>query len=140
MTLAAAVHYSDRIAGAVASSGISNFVTFLEGTETYRRDLRRVEYGDERDPGMRAFLESVSPLTHHHRIAKPLFLVHGRNDPRVPWTESQQIVDTLKRAGTQAWYLLANDEGHGYQKKANADFQFHATLEFVRRTLLPTQQ
>ena len=137
MTLAASVHYADRIAGAVSSVGISNFVTFLERTETYRRDLRRVEYGDERDSAMRSFLESISPLTHASRITKPLFLAHGRNDPRVPWTESEQIMAALKKNGTPPWYLLANDEGHGFRKKANADFHFHAMVEFVRRTLAP---
>ena len=137
MTLAASVHFADRIAGAVSVVGISNFVTFLERTETYRRDLRRTEYGDERDPGMRAFLESISPLAHAARITKPLFIVQGKNDPRVPWTEAEQIAATLKRNGTPAWYLLANDEGHGFRKKANADFQFHATVEFIRRTLKP---
>ncbi len=137
MALAASVQYADRIAGAVSTVGISNFVTFLERTETYRRDLRRVEYGDEREPGMRAFLESISPLTHAARITKPLFVIQGRNDPRVPYTEAEQIVDTLRKAGTPAWYLLANDEGHGFRKKANADFQFHAMVEFIRRTLKP---
>ncbi|MCM2329381.1 MAG: S9 family peptidase [Lysobacter sp.] len=137
MALAASVRYADRIAGAVSVVGISNFVTFLERTETYRRDLRRVEYGDERDPAMREFLESISPLAHAAKIARPLFVVQGKNDPRVPWTESEQIVATLKRNGTPAWYLLANDEGHGFRKKANADFQFNATVEFIRRTLNP---
>ena len=137
MALAASVRYADRIAGAVSVVGISNFVTFLERTETYRRDLRRVEYGDERDPAMRAFLESISPLTHAAKIARPLFVVQGKNDPRVPWTEAEQIVATLKKNGTPAWYLLANDEGHGFRKKANADFQFNATVEFIRRTLNP---
>jgi dipeptidyl aminopeptidase/acylaminoacyl peptidase len=137
MTLAASVHFADRIAGAVSVVGISNFVTFLERTETYRRDLRRVEYGDERDPAMREFLESISPLTHAARMTKPLFVVQGKNDPRVPWTEAEQIVATLKRNGTPAWYLLGLDEGHGFRKKANADFQFYATVEFIRRTLRP---
>lgn len=137
MTLAASVHYAERIAGAVSVVGISSFVTFLERTESYRRDLRRVEYGDERDPAMRGFLESISPLTHAGKIARPLFVIHGKNDPRVPWTESQQIVATLKEKGTPVWYLLATDEGHGFRRKANADFQFHATVEFIRRTLRP---
>ena len=137
MALAASVHYADRVAGAASTVGISNFVTFLERTESYRRDLRRAEYGDERDPEMRAFLESISPLTHASRITKPLFVVQGKNDPRVPWTESEQIVATLKRNGTPAWYLLALDEGHGFQKKANADFQFHALVAFIRQTLQP---
>jgi dipeptidyl aminopeptidase/acylaminoacyl peptidase len=137
MALAASVHYADRIAGAVSVVGISNFVTFLERTETYRRDLRRVEYGDERDPDMRAFLESISPLAHAGKISKPLFVVHGKNDPRVPYTEAEQIVATLKARGTPVWYLLAADEGHGFRKKANADFQFNATVEFIRQTLKP---
>ncbi|HQZ45036.1 MAG TPA: S9 family peptidase [Usitatibacteraceae bacterium] len=135
MALAASVAFADRIAGSVSIVGISNFVTFLERTETYRRDLRRVEYGDERDPAMRAFLDSISPLTRADRIAKPLFVVQGRNDPRVPWTESEQLVAALKKRGTPVWYLLANDEGHGFRRKANADFQFNATVEFIRRTL-----
>ena len=137
MALAASVRYADRIAGAASTVGISNFVTFLERTETYRRDLRRVEYGDERVPAMREFLESISPLTHVEKITKPLFIAQGKNDPRVPWTESAQIVAALEQRGTPAWYLLATNEGHGFRKKANADFQFNATVEFIRRTLKP---
>ncbi|MBL0142546.1 MAG: S9 family peptidase [Betaproteobacteria bacterium] len=136
MSLAASVRYADRIAGSVSSFGISNFATFLERTESYRRDLRRVEYGDERDPSMREFMKSITPLNHATKITKPLLIVHGRNDPRVPWTESAQIVEALKKNGTPAWYLLANDEGHGFRKKSNLDFQFQATVEFIRRTLL----
>jgi dipeptidyl aminopeptidase/acylaminoacyl peptidase len=81
MSLAVAVHHTDRIAGAIDSVGISNFVSFLENTETYRRDLRRVEYGDERDPGMRQFLTAISPLTHASKIKKPLFVIQGKNEP-----------------------------------------------------------
>ena len=136
MTLASAVHYSDRIAGAVSVVGISNFVTFLERTESYRRDLRRAEYGDERDPEMRAFLESISPLTGAERIGKPLFVVQGRNDPRVPYTEAEQIVSALKKRATPVWFMMAGDEGHGFVKKPNADYLFYAMVEFARRTLL----
>ena len=91
--------------------GIANFVTFLERTESYRRDLRRVEYGDERDPAMRAFLETISPVNNAARIRKPLFVVHGRNDPRVPYTEAEQIVETARKNGTPVWYLLADERG-----------------------------
>ena len=136
MTLASAVHYADRIAGALSVVGISNFVTFLERTESYRRDLRRVEYGDERDPAMRAFLETISPLNNAEKITKPLFVVQGRNDPRVPYTEAEQIVATLKKRGTPVWFMMANDEGHGFVKKPNADYQFYATVEFAKQTLL----
>jgi dipeptidyl aminopeptidase/acylaminoacyl peptidase len=135
MTLACAVHYADRIAGAVEVVGISNFVTFLEHTESYRRDLRRVEYGDERDPKMRAFLESISPLNNASSITRPLMVVTGRNDPRVPWTEGEQIVANLKQRGTPVSWIVANDEGHGYAKKPNADYQFYATVEFLRQVL-----
>ena len=136
MALASAVHFPDRIAGAVTSVGISNFVTFLERTETYRRDLRRAEYGDERDPAMRSFLESISPLSHAEKISKPLLVVQGLNDPRVPHTEAEQIVAALRKRGTPVWYLVARDEGHGFAKKPNADYLFYATVEFARQTLL----
>jgi dipeptidyl aminopeptidase/acylaminoacyl peptidase len=136
MALASAVHYPDRIAGAVTSVGISNFVTFLERTESYRRDLRRAEYGDERDPAMRQFLESISPLNSAERITKPLFVVQGLNDPRVPHTEAEQIVAALRKRGTPVWFLVAKDEGHGFAKKPNADYLFYATVEFARQTLL----
>ncbi|MGZ5080372.1 MAG: alpha/beta hydrolase family protein, partial [Usitatibacter sp.] len=136
MTLASAVHFADRIAGAQCSVGISNFVTFLEATESYRRDARRAEYGDERDPRMRSFLESISPLNQADRIAKPLFVVQGYNDPRVPHTEAEQIVATLKKQGTPVWFMMAKDEGHGFAKKPNADYLFYATVEFARQTLL----
>jgi dipeptidyl aminopeptidase/acylaminoacyl peptidase len=136
MSLAVASLYAEQIAGAIDIVGISNFVTFLERTESYRRDLRRAEYGDERDPDMRRFLESISPLNRADRILKPLFVVQGKNDPRVPVTEAEQMVANLKGRGTPVWYMLAADEGHGFAKKANADYQFFATIEFVRKYLL----
>ena len=136
MSLAVAAHYSDRIAGAIDVVGISNFVTFLTNTESYRRDLRRVEYGDERDPDMRAFLEKISPLNHAEKITKPLFVVQGRNDPRVPYTEALQVVAQLKKQKTPVWFLMANDEGHGFAKKSNADFQFYSQIMFLQQTLL----
>jgi dipeptidyl aminopeptidase/acylaminoacyl peptidase len=136
MTLAASVHYADRIRCAVDIVGISNFVTFLENTEAYRQDLRRVEYGDERDPKMRAHLQQISPLTHAGRIKKPLFVIQGRNDPRVPASEAEQIVATLKRSGTPVWYLEGKDEGHGFAKKRNQDYQMYATILFMQTFLL----
>lgn len=136
MSLAVATLYPDRIAASIDVVGISNFVTFLERTESYRRDLRRAEYGDERDPDMRKFLEGIAPLHRAGRISKPLFVVQGKNDPRVPYTEAEQIVATLKQRGTPVWYMLANDEGHGFARKANADYQFYATIGFMNRHLL----
>ena len=136
MTLAVATYYPDRIRCAVDIVGISNLVTLLENTEPYRRDLRRVEYGDERDPKMRAFLNQIAPVNRVNKITKPLFIVQGKNDPRVPLSEAEQMVAAVKKNGTPVWYLQANDEGHGFAKKKNADFQFYATILFMERFLL----
>jgi dipeptidyl aminopeptidase/acylaminoacyl peptidase len=136
MSLAVATLYSERIAASIDVVGISNFVTFLERTESYRRDLRRVEYGDERDPAMRKFLEEIAPLNRAARIKKPLFVVQGKNDPRVPYQEADQIVATVKKGSTPVWYMVANDEGHGFAKKANADYQFYTTIGFLNQYLL----
>jgi dipeptidyl aminopeptidase/acylaminoacyl peptidase len=136
MTLAISTFYSDRIRCSVDIVGMSNLVTFLEHTEAYRRDLRRVEYGDERDPKMREYLEKIAPMNNIEKIKKPMFVIAGKNDPRVPVSESQQIADALKKQGTPVWLLIAKDEGHGYRKKSNQDFQFYATVEFLRRYLL----
>ena len=136
MSLAVAATYAERIAGAIDVVGISSFVTFLQNTESYRRDLRRVEYGDERDPSMREFLGKISPLVNAGRISKPLFVVQGKNDPRVPYTEAEQIVAKARDNKTPVWYLRAENEGHGFVRKENADFQFYATVMFLRATLL----
>ncbi len=116
--------------------GISHFRTFLQNTESYRRDLRRVEYGDERDPEMSSFFEKIAPLNNVKKITKPLFIVQGGNDPRVPLSEAEQMVDRVKANGSPVWYLMAKDEGHGFRKKNNADFQFYATVLFIREHLL----
>jgi dipeptidyl aminopeptidase/acylaminoacyl peptidase len=136
MTLAVSTFYSDRIRCSVDIVGMSNLVTFLEHTEAYRRDLRRVEYGDERDPKMREYLEKIAPMNNIDKIKKPMFVIAGKNDPRVPVSESQQIADALKKQGTPVWLLIAKDEGHGYRKKSNQDFQFYATVEFLQEYLL----
>jgi dipeptidyl aminopeptidase/acylaminoacyl peptidase len=136
MTLAVSTFYSDRIRCSVDIVGMSNLVTFLEHTEAYRRDLRRVEYGDERDPKMREFLEKIAPMNNIEKIKKPMFVIAGKNDPRVPVSESQQIADALKKHGTTVWLLIAKDEGHGYRKKGNQDFQFYATAQFLKEYLL----
>ncbi len=136
MTLASLVHYSDRLRCGVDIVGISNFVTFLTNTQDYRRDLRRVEYGDERDPRMRAHLEKISPLNQADRIRVPLMVVQGKNDPRVPLSEAEQMVKAVRANGRTCAYLMAKDEGHGFAKKPNADFQFLSTILFLREHLL----
>jgi dipeptidyl aminopeptidase/acylaminoacyl peptidase len=136
MTLMVATTYDERICCSLDVVGMSNLATFLTHTESYRRDLRRVEYGDEREPGMRAFMDRTAPATNAAKITKPLFVVQGANDPRVPRSEAEQMVATVKRNAGPVWYLLARDEGHGFRKKANVDFQFYATVQFIRTHLL----
>lgn len=136
MANAAAVHYSDRIRGAIPAVGISNFVSFLERTESYRRDLRRAEYGDERHPEMRKFLTKISPLTNASQIKVPMFIVHGRNDPRVPVQEAEQIAATVAANGVPVWSMIAENEGHGFAKKENADYLFAARVMFLEQRLL----
>lgn len=136
MTLACAVDYNERIRCSLDVVGISHFGTFLKNTESYRRDLRRVEYGDERDPEMAAFFERMAPLNNSGKISKPLFIVQGGNDPRVPLSEAEQMVAKVKANQSPVWYMMAKDEGHGFRKKNNADYQFYATVLFVEEHLL----
>ncbi|MDB5472128.1 MAG: family peptidase [Caulobacter sp.] len=131
MVLASLAAYSDRLAGAIDIVGISNFKTFLANTEGYRRDLRRAEYGDERDPEMAKAFDRISPLNLTSKMKKPLFVIQGRNDPRVPWTEAEQMVSALRSQGGDVWYMLAGDEGHGFRKKQNVDAQREAETLFL---------
>lgn len=136
MVLASLVHYSDRLKAGVETVGISNFVTFLENTQDYRRDLRRAEYGDERDPDMRAFLESIAPLNRVEQISAPLLIGQGLNDPRVPASESKQILEAMQARDIPVWYMLANDEGHGFRKKPNRDYWLYVVSVFLREHLV----
>jgi dipeptidyl aminopeptidase/acylaminoacyl peptidase len=136
MTLASLVHYSDRIRCGIDVVGISNFVTFLNNTGEYRVDLRRAEYGDDTDPAMRNFLDSISPNRHISRITSPLFIIQGLNDPRVPVTEAEQMLEAMKQNGREVWYLMAKDEGHGFGKKSNRVFMITAEVMFLEKYLL----
>jgi len=136
IALASAVHYSDRLQAAVDQVGISNFVTFLESTQDYRRELRRVEYGDERDPEMRAFLQAISPLNNVEKIKIPLFIQQGSNDPIVPMSEADQMVAALRGQGQTVWYMNALNEGHGYGRKENRDLFQQATFLFLQKYLV----
>jgi dipeptidyl aminopeptidase/acylaminoacyl peptidase len=136
MTLVTATQYDGPICCSVDVVGISNLATFLEHTSGYRQDLRRVEYGDERDSTLRAWMERTAPLNNVDKVTKPLFIIQGMNDPRVPRSEAEQMVAALKRRSVPVWYLMAKDEGHGFRKKGNQDFQFYATILFTERYLL----
>ena len=133
MVLASMIDYADRIAGGINIVGISDFKTFLTNTKGYRRDLRRAEYGDERDPEIAAFFDEISPLRNADKITKPLFIIQGLNDPRVPASEAEQILEAVRANEGTAWYLLAKDEGHGFRKKSNRDFQREAETMFLEK-------
>jgi dipeptidyl aminopeptidase/acylaminoacyl peptidase len=136
MVLATMTNYPERVRAGVDIVGISHFGTFLKNTEDYRRDLRRAEYGDERDPAMQAYFDRISPLNNAHKISAPLFVAQGRNDPRVPYTEAEQIVGAVRGNGQPVWFLMFNDEGHGFRKKANSDYFSAASMLFWQRFLL----
>lgn len=133
MVLASMIDYADRLAGGINIVGISDFKTFLTNTKGYRRDLRRAEYGDERDPEIAAFFDDISPLKNADKITKPIFIIQGLNDPRVPASEAEQILSAVRANDGTAWYLLAKDEGHGFRKKSNRDFQQEAQTIFLEK-------
>ncbi|MFK3651599.1 S9 family peptidase [Lysobacter enzymogenes] len=136
MVLASLMHYSERIRAGVDVVGISDFSTFLNNTESYRRDLRRAEYGDERIPEMKAVFDRISPLKNAAKIRSPLFVAQGKNDPRVPYTEAEQIVKAVRGNGQPVWFLMFDDEGHGFQKKGNADYFGAAMMQFWQQHLI----
>jgi len=139
MVLAAMIHYNDRLHCGIDEYGISNFVTFLKSTGEYRQDVRRTEYGDERDPKMREFLNRISPLTNAERIRGPMFIVQGLHDPRVPVSEAEQIVKAIRKNDVDVWYLLAEDEGHGLSRKSNRNFFQQALVLFLEKYLISKQ-
>jgi dipeptidyl aminopeptidase/acylaminoacyl peptidase len=136
LVLASMVFFGERVKAGVDVVGISSLPTFLRSTAEYRRDLRRAEYGDERVPEVLAVQERISPLNHVARLRAPLFVVQGANDPRVPRSEAEQIVAAVREKGKEVWYLLALDEGHGFQKKENRDAMTAAIALFLERQLL----
>jgi dipeptidyl aminopeptidase/acylaminoacyl peptidase len=138
MVYASMIMFPERWAGGVDIVGISDFVTFLENTSGYRRDLRRVEYGDERDPAMRAHLQKISPLKNASRIRKPMFIIHGANDPRVPVSEAEQMLSAIRANNVDAWLMIAKDEGHGFAKKTNQEAQREAETLFISKVLTPS--
>jgi dipeptidyl aminopeptidase/acylaminoacyl peptidase len=131
MSLAAMIHYGDRLVGGVERYGISDFASFLTNTESYRRDNRRAEYGDERDPRMLEVFKRISPLANVAKITKPMLVMQGANDPRVPKSESDQVVAGIRKNGVDAWYVIFEDEGHGFLKKPNNDLRREVETVFL---------
>jgi dipeptidyl aminopeptidase/acylaminoacyl peptidase len=139
MAMASMIRYGNQLKAGIDIYGISNFITFLSKTSGYRRDLRRVEYGDERDPNMREFLKKISPIANVSRITKPLCIIQGENDPRVPAEESIQITEAVRKNRGEAWLLIAKDEGHGFAKKNNREYQELLEAFFLQKNLLPAK-
>jgi dipeptidyl aminopeptidase/acylaminoacyl peptidase len=133
LTLASLASYGDRLRGGIDISGIANFVAFMGAPSVYRRDMRREEYGDEREPKMRSFLSRISPLSNAAQIRRPLLVVQGLNDPRVPATESQQMAYRIRSKGIEVWYLAAKDEGHGFRRKPNQDAYLLTAAMFLNK-------
>jgi dipeptidyl aminopeptidase/acylaminoacyl peptidase len=133
LALATLVNFSERLRGGVDLAGITDFTSFLTNTAPYRQNQRRAEYGDERDPDMRTYLRRISPLTNAERMTRPLLIVHGKNDPRVPLSEAEQIVYRLRSKGGEVWYLQAGDEGHSFRKKTNRDAYYRTFAQFLTK-------
>jgi dipeptidyl aminopeptidase/acylaminoacyl peptidase len=138
MALSALIEYGPAVKAGISAVGITHFPSFLQRTSGYRRDLRRAEYGDERDPRMAAFLDSISPLTRMDRIRSPLLLLHGRNDPRVPYSESERIFAGLKARRVPVWFMTFSEEGHAVRDQDGQIAQWKAMAEFLARNLGPT--
>lgn len=137
MVLASLTNFPERIRAGIDIVGIANFLTFLENTASYRQDLRRAEYGDERDPEMRKVFERISPAAHADRIRSALLVAHGKNDPRVPFSEAEQIAAKVRAKGQSVWTVFADNEGHGFAKKDNAEYLTAVEVLFLQKHLLP---
>jgi dipeptidyl aminopeptidase/acylaminoacyl peptidase len=136
MSLMTAARFGERIRGAISFYGISNIVTFLENTASWRRETRRAEYGDERDARVRAGLEKLAPVNNVSKITKPLFIAQGANDPRIPAQDAEKMAQAAKKNGVTVWYILAKDEGHGFSVLRNRLYVEAATYQFLKKFLL----
>jgi len=135
LALSTAYVYGDRITATISDSGISDLASFVEHTEGWRRDLQRAEFGDERDPKIREFMERTAPLNNAQQIKKPLLIIQGQNDPRVPAGDAARLVAATKER-IPVWYILAKDEGHGFVKQPNRDYRIYAGILFIKEFLL----
>ena len=136
MVLSSLTHFPDRIRAGIDVVGIANFITFLETTSAYRRDLRRAEYGDERDPAMRNVFERINPTANAHKIRSALLVAHGKNDPRVPFSEAELIAPLVRRNNVPVWTIYADNEGHGFRRRENRDYLTAAVALFLQHHLV----
>jgi len=135
LALSTAANYGNQIRGVISESGISNLATFVEHTEGWRRELQRAEFGDEREPKTRAFMERTAPLSHARTLKTPLLIIQGQNDPRVPVAEAEKLVTNTKDR-IPVWFILARNEGHGFVQQDNRDYRLFASILFVKQFLL----
>jgi dipeptidyl aminopeptidase/acylaminoacyl peptidase len=133
LSLASLLRYGERLRGGIIVAGMSSFATFLERTSADQRDWWRAELGDERDAPVRSFLLRVSPLTSAVGISKPILIVQGLNDPRVPASQSEQLLWRLRAQQNEVWYLAARDEGHAFGRKGNRDATLRVVVNFLDR-------
>ena len=136
LALSSAIAFSDQIKGVMSECGISNFLTTIQGTREWRKPIQRAEYGNERDQKIKKFMELTAPVNNSNKIKMPLFIIHGKNDPRVPYKESESIVTAAKKSGIIVWYILANDEGHGIYKSPNYEYMMCSLALFLKEHIL----
>ncbi|MGH8258797.1 MAG: alpha/beta hydrolase family protein, partial [Steroidobacteraceae bacterium] len=133
LALASLADYNDRLLGGIDVGGISDFPRFLEHIAVWRRDAQRAEYGDEREPQMQDFLGRISPVARAKWIRRPLLVVQGLDDPRVPPSQSTDLVANLRSRGNDVWYLAALNEGHGFRKRPNRDAYYQVAAMFLQQ-------
>lgn len=138
MVLACLTNFPDRIKAGIDIVGIASFKTFLKNTSGYRQDLRRVEYGDDRNPKMQEVFARIDPLNNAGKIRSALLVVHGRNDPRVPFTEAVQIAAKVRGNGRSVWTVYADNEGHGFVRRENRGYLDAVMAMFLQQNLIGT--
>jgi dipeptidyl aminopeptidase/acylaminoacyl peptidase len=138
LALEAGIHYNDRIRGIIAGAAITDFSTYLETTDAARQENRRQEFGDERDPQMREFLTSISPVTRAADLKKPTFILHPAKDIRVPINQARQLLEALKKNNATVWYAEFADATHDRfpNTAANGSWMLNAWIVFIQNYLL----
>jgi dipeptidyl aminopeptidase/acylaminoacyl peptidase len=136
LALQSGIAYSDRIRGVVEGAGITNFVSFLEGTSPARQQNRRAEYGDERDPAMKEFLLSLSPVAQAAKLKKPTFIIQPGKDARVPVSQAQELLAALKATGQPVWYLEFTEANHDNLGGVGGDYLLASWMWFFKTYLL----
>ena len=138
LALEAGIYYNDRIRGIIEGAGITDFVTYLENTDAARQQNRREEFGDERDPQMREFLKSISPVTRAKDFKKPTFILHPAKDIRVPVGQARELLAALKKNNATVWYAEFADATHERfpTRLTELDWMLASWIMFVKAFLV----